>query len=228
VTVHDGHLYVADEDPGSVRMVNASGYLTTPAGTGAYGSAGNGGPAAKANRGTCGTAVDSHGNLVIADSEQYQIQVVAAKSGTFYGKPMIARHIYSVAGDGQRGVTGAGGVATQAKLSGPRNVIIDDGNLVFADSGFKDLHAHKGYGSRVQVVAARTGEFFGQPMTAGHIYTVAGMVTGTGNSGEGGPAIKAAIGEWIGTVRATSSSPQPETAGCRWFARRRVPSTARP
>jgi hypothetical protein len=42
------------------------------------------------------------------------------------------------------------------------------------------------------VVAAGTGTFYGQAMTAGDIYTVAGGGTG-GFSGDGGPATKASF-----------------------------------
>ena len=50
------------------------------------------------------------------------------------------------------------------------------GNLLIADSGHY----------RVRVVAHKTGTFYGQSMTAEHIYTIAG--TGTfGYTGDGGP-----------------------------------------
>jgi DNA-binding beta-propeller fold protein YncE len=56
------------------------------------------------------------------------------------------------------------------------------GNLVVADLG----------GSRVRVVAAGTGTFYGQAMTAGDICTAAGNGTG-GFSGDGGPALSAEL-----------------------------------
>jgi hypothetical protein len=45
------------------------------------------------------------------------------------------------------------------------------------------------------VVAETSGTFYGQPMTAGDIYTVAGGGPGGGFSGDGGPATSAVIGE---------------------------------
>ena len=45
---------------------------------------------------------------------------------------------------------------------------------------------------RVRVVAAGSGTFYGQSMTAGDIYTVAGNGTG-GFSGDGGPALSAEL-----------------------------------
>src|ERR1700745_3644911 len=45
---------------------------------------------------------------------------------------------------------------------------------------------------RVRVVAGSTGTFYGQAMTAGHIYTVAGDGS-TGDTGDGGPATSASL-----------------------------------
>ena len=59
------------------------------------------------------------------------------------------------------------------------------GNLVIAVSGYG---VNRSTWARVEVVAATTGTFYGQAMTARHIYTVAGGGI-TGFSGDGGPAI---------------------------------------
>src|SRR6266705_1824927 len=174
------HLYIADG--GSVRKVTSSGHLTTPAGTGDAGPLMNGGPAARTAVGTCGLAVDHSGNMVIADHEHSQIRVVPASTGTFYGQPMTAGHIYGVAGTGTAGFSGDGGPATAAELAGPADVKLDAAaNLVLTD----------GANNRVRVIAERTGTFYGRSMTAGHIYTVAGG--GTANPGDGGPATGAEL-----------------------------------
>src|SRR5215470_4166979 len=80
LAVAAGSLYVGDR--GSVRKVSSAGFLTTPAGTGNSGPLGEGGPAARASVGACGSAVDHSGNLVIADTGR--IRVVPASTGTFY------------------------------------------------------------------------------------------------------------------------------------------------
>ena len=181
-----GHLYIADDGPvqgGSVRAVSpGTDRLTTPAGTGAVGPLGDGGRATRAGlRQPCGVAVDRSGNLVIADTFNNRVRVVAHKTGTFYGKAMTAGDIYTVAGTGTAGFSGDGGPATKAEINSPQDVAVDAaGNLVIPGI------------SRVRVVAHKTGTFYGKAMTAGDIYTVAG--TGTrGFSGDGGPATRAEL-----------------------------------
>jgi hypothetical protein len=125
-----------------------------------------------------GIAVDAVGNLLIADDGNSRIRVVAATTGTFYGKAMTAGDIYTVAGDGTTGFAGDGGRATQAEIAGPSSVVPDHaGNLVIADTG----------NERVRVVAEATGTFYGQAMTKGDIYTIAGNGA-IGFAGDGGPA----------------------------------------
>jgi len=81
-------------------------------------------------------ALDHSGNLVIADTENTRIRVVAHTTGAFYGRPMTAGHIYTVAGDGTAGFSGDGGPATSAALNNPHTVTADAaGNLLIADSG---------------------------------------------------------------------------------------------
>ena len=62
---------------------------------------------------------DAAGNLVIADSANNRIRVVAATSGTFYGQAMTAGDIYTVAGNGTFGFAGDGGPAASAELRDP-------------------------------------------------------------------------------------------------------------
>jgi hypothetical protein len=199
VTFAAGNLYIAE---GSVRKVSErAGLLTTPAGTGAAGPLGTGSRAVSAALGACGVAVDHAGNLVIADELRHRIDVVPASTGEFYGRAMTAGHLYPVAGIGRRGVGGSGVPATKTALNSPIDVALDGaGNIVIADEGTPQSPGPE-RGSRVRVVAESTGTFYGQPMTAGDIYTVAGSVTGFGDSGDGGPAVQAAIGEFLLAVR---------------------------
>jgi len=164
----------------TVRQVSPGGTLTTPAGTGAFSPLGDAGLAARAGlEGACGTVVDGSGNLIIADGGDFRVRVVAARTATFYGQAMTGGHIYTIAGGGTSD-PGDGGPATSAFLS-PAGVALDAaGNLVIAA------------GARVRVVAVKTGTFYGQAMTAGDIYTVAGG--GHNGLGDGGLATFAEVG----------------------------------
>ena len=177
-------VYVADGYV--VRRLSTTGtWEGVAAGQGVPGFSGDGGPAVAALLGGVGAiAVDQAGNVVVLDTDNGRVRVVAARSGRFYGQAMTARHIYTVAGDGSFSYSGDGGPATAAGLSFPEGVAVDPaGNLVIADT---DAY-------RVRVVAVRSGRFYGQAMTAGDIYTVAGNGT-SGYSGDGGPARDAELG----------------------------------
>ncbi len=170
------------------QSMNA-GFIYTVAGGGTAGT-GNGIPATSATLGFAnGVTVDGSGNLVIATAKQ-RIRVVAATTGPFYGQSMTAGDIYTVAGNGGLDFAGDGGKATKAHVVNPQSVTVDPhGNLVIADTG----------DSRIRVAAATTGTFYGQLMTAGDIYTVAGG--GTSGLGDGGPATSAQLtGPWDATL----------------------------
>jgi len=161
-----------------------AGFIYSIAGNGSFGYSGDGGPATSAQLGgPAGLAFDPSGNLLIADSLDSVVRVVAARAGRFYGQAMKAGHIYTIAGTGTAGYSGDGGPGASAQLSGPNGVTADqDGNAVVADTG----------NSRIRVVAAQSGTFYGQAMTAGDIYTIAG--DGERNlTGDGGPAAAAEL-----------------------------------
>ena len=73
-----------------------AGHVYTVAGDGGYGGGGDGGPATAANMDKpTAVAVDGAGDLVIADSRDWRIRVVAGRTGAFYGKAMTSRrHLY--------------------------------------------------------------------------------------------------------------------------------------
>ncbi|MGZ8237201.1 MAG: PKD domain-containing protein, partial [Methylobacter sp.] len=104
----DGSLYIADTDNHRIRRVGADGIITTVAGTGQQGYAGDGGPATQAQLSRPGgVAVDADGSLYIADTYNYRIRQVGADG-----------IITTVAGTGtgQEGYPGDGGPAAQTKL----------------------------------------------------------------------------------------------------------------
>jgi hypothetical protein len=190
-----GNLVIGDMNNNGVRVVAASsgtfygkvmtaGDIYTLAGGGLEGFSGDGGPASAARLAhPHAVAVDAAGNVIIDDTDNLRIRVIAAATGTFYGQAMTAGDIYTVAGNGSFGFSGDGGPATSAGLAAPRGAAVDaSGNLVIADT----------VNNRVRVVAGSSGTFYGQAMTAGDIYTVAGS-SHWGFGGDGGQATDARL-----------------------------------
>jgi uncharacterized protein (TIGR03437 family) len=107
-----------------IRKVSPSGVITTVAGGGTAGFTGDGGPATAAQfRGISGIAVDSGGNLFIADSANSRIRKVDT-SGT----------VNTYAGTGANGASGDGGPAVKAQVNQPCGMVFDsENNLLFAD-----------------------------------------------------------------------------------------------
>ncbi len=160
-----GNLYIADAANNRIRKVAAkTGVITTVAGNGTQGSSGDGGAATSAELNYPGNvAVDSAGNLYIADTGNHRVRKVAAGTGI----------ITTVAGNGTFGFSGDGGAGTSAELYNPYSAAVDRaGNLYIADEG----------NNRVRKVAAGTGI----------ITTVAGNGTG-GFSGDGAAATSAEL-----------------------------------
>ena len=117
-----GNFYIADTYNYRVRKVS-NGVITTVAGGGS--ALGDGGPATSALLSLpYGVAVDSAGNLYIADAGANRIRKVS--SGT----------ISTVAGNGTIGFSGDGGAATSAQMYDPFGVAVDStGDLFIADTG---------------------------------------------------------------------------------------------
>src|ERR1700742_3132645 len=78
-----GNLYIADWTNNVIRKVSAgTGIITTVAGNGTPGFLGDGGAATSAElKGPTGVAVDSLGNLYIADQANNRVLKVAAATG---------------------------------------------------------------------------------------------------------------------------------------------------
>ena len=121
-----GNIYFADSSNNRVRKITPAGLITTIAGDGTYGYGGDGGPATSAQLSTpSGLAVDTVGNLYIADTYNSRIRKVTPDG-----------IITTVAGDGTYGSGGDGGPPTSANLGYPRAVALDTaGNLYIADTG---------------------------------------------------------------------------------------------
>ncbi len=120
-----GNTYFSDQASNMVRRIDPNGTLTTVAGNGEPGFAGDGGPAREARlNAPAGLAMDAAGNLYIADEQNSRIRRVTP-----------AGLIETVAGNGETKFAGDGGAATSGSLGQPDGVAIDPGgNLYIADT----------------------------------------------------------------------------------------------
>ncbi|HEX3718811.1 MAG TPA: hypothetical protein VH595_12655 [Verrucomicrobiae bacterium] len=213
--------------------------ITTVAGNGYAGYSGDNGPATSAELHVpWGVAVDSIGNLFIADDYNYRIREVNPDG-----------IIKTVAGNGTLGFSGDGGSATNAEISYPPGVALDSiGNLFIAD-GSNRIRKVGTNGIITTIAGTNTGGYSGDGSAAvnaqldyvngvavdnsGNVYIgdtfnqrirkvdtngIMTTVAGNGNnsySGDGGPATNAALWiptAWRWTLSATCSLPIPTTS----------------
>ncbi len=142
-----GNVYFADISDRRIRKINTTGIISTIAGTGVAGVAGDGGPATAAQVSSpYGILADAAGNIYIADAGNNRVRKIS-----------VTGIISTVAGDGTPSFGGDGGPATAAQLSSPVCVAMDvQGNLYIAD----------GLNNRIRKVS-----------TSGIITTIAGSGT---------------------------------------------------
>ena len=114
-----GNLYIADTNNDRVRMV-ANGNITTVAGNGNFGFTDNVTATSGQLADPWGIAVDSTGNLYIADLSNQRIRKVT-KGGV----------ITTVAGNGTAGYSGDQGSATSASLNYPLGVAVDSAGVLY-------------------------------------------------------------------------------------------------
>ncbi len=119
-----GNLFLADTLNHVVREVSTTGIITVVAGTGIEGYGGDGAAATSAYLDTpTGVAVDSNGNVYIADSHNHRIREVSGGV------------ITTIAGTGTPGFSGDGAAATAAQLWDPMGVAVDSSfNVYIADT----------------------------------------------------------------------------------------------
>ncbi|WP_308296979.1 MULTISPECIES: hypothetical protein [unclassified Streptomyces] len=119
-----GTLYITDQTNHRVRKVSPEGVITTIAGTGVAGHAGDNGPAVNAQlNNPVEVALDGDGNLYITDLGNHRVRKVS-----------LGGLITTIAGTGATGYAGDNGPAVNAQLNCPEEVALDgDGNLYITD-----------------------------------------------------------------------------------------------
>lgn len=135
-----GNLYIADPQNQRIRKVSVStGFISTIAGNGTQGFAGDGGLATAANlKYPSSITVDWLSNVYIADQYNNRIRKIDANTG----------FISTIVGNGIQGYGGDGAAASSASLNLPSSLFIDaSGNLYIADQ----------YNNRIRKVNAITG-----------------------------------------------------------------------
>ena len=169
-----GNLYISDSFNYRVRRVDAAtGVITTVAGDGIRGFSGDGGPATSASLNVpWGVAVDTSGNVYIADRDNHRVRRVDAATGV----------ITTVAG----GFVGDGGPATSSSLNSPAGIALDaSGNLYIADSAHHRVRLVDGATGTITTVAGTTSTGFsgdGGPATTANLNSPQGVaVDGSGN-----------------------------------------------
>jgi sugar lactone lactonase YvrE len=197
-----GNLYIADTLNQRIRKVDNSGKITTFAGNGISGYAGDGGPAHSASLYfPDGVATDAHGNVFIADVSNHVIRKVDAKgaistfaqdqespylmtmdsAGNLYVAETFFCMVAKFAPDGTRSIVAGidqcgfnsdGIPATQAELNYPYGLALDAKG---------NLYIGDSSNNRVRMID-----------TSGIIHTIAGNGT-CGFSGDGGPGVAAML-----------------------------------
>jgi uncharacterized protein (TIGR03437 family) len=136
-----GVLYITDSGHRTIVKFSPSqnnGRVSPVAGIGTPGFSGDGGLATKAQlNNPVGLAIDSAGNLYVADANNHRIREITTDG-----------YIYTIAGNGTIGYNGDGGSGSAAALNFPRGVAIGpDGRVYIADTG----------NSVIRVLAAAAG-----------------------------------------------------------------------
>ncbi len=147
-----GKLYIASPYDARIRKVDSNGIITTVAGTGNGGYAGDGGPAIAAQlQHPIDIDVDSSGNIYIADAENDRIRKVD-----------ITGIITTIAGTGNRGYAGDNGPALNAQLNIPHGVALDAyGNLYIGDRGNNRVRKIDGNGTIITLAGTGTAGYGG-------------------------------------------------------------------
>jgi uncharacterized delta-60 repeat protein len=144
------NAYVTDRTNATIRKISPTGVVSTFAGTpGQFGSADGIGPAASFDSPT-GIAVDSAGNLFVADSGGCTIRKITPGGA-----------VTTIAGSPGRDGS-ADGVGANARFNGPTGIAVDTaGTLYVADSGNNTVRKISSAGAVATLAGTAGDSFFG-------------------------------------------------------------------
>ena len=163
----DGEVYISHRSKNRIRKIDKYGFIHTVAGNGIAGYSGDDGQALKASLNfPAGLAFDSSGNLFIADRNNHRIRRVDTHG-----------IITTVAGNGIADMGGDNGLAIEANLNYPSDIVIDDKNNIF--------------------ISDRSNNRIRKINPSGLIFTVVGRGM-VGYGGDFGPAEKAILNHPFG------------------------------
>ncbi len=172
------NIYITDGHHNRILKTDAViGIVTTVAGNGSSVSGGDGGPAVDAGiNGPAWLAIDSQGNLFVAEQLAHKIRRIDAATGI----------ITTVAGNGVAGFSGDGGIATAASLNNPWAVSTDaGGNLYISDYlNYRVRRVDAVTGIIVTVAGTGTSYAFNgdaQPANAATVFPIGTAVDAQGN-----------------------------------------------
>ena len=155
-----GNIYIADSGDNCVRMVDTKGIVSTVAGTGFFGYIEDGGPATEAELfQPTGVAVDSAGNLYIADSADSRIRMVTTDG-----------IIHTIAGGGTEQLGAGDGAPAVSAWIMPNGIALDAAaDIYMVDWNYLRVLTPQGAAPVLAVFSTHTGNF--PPGSAGQ-YTV--------------------------------------------------------
>jgi uncharacterized protein (TIGR03437 family) len=173
-----GSVYIADSLNNRIRVVNSSGVINTFAGNGSIGYPGGVGDAGQASQAQLylpgGVAVDSSGNVYIADTGHSLIREVTSDG-----------NINSIAGNGFAGYLGDSEPAITGQVNRPQDVAVDSaGNVYIADTGNSAIRII--YGPKTTAVNSTGASLAGMLNTFAGNYAV-------GYTGDAGIAYQASL-----------------------------------
>lgn len=197
-----GNIYIADSHNSRLRKISTNGIITTIAGTGVYGSSGDGGSAALAKTTfPAGVCVDLTGNIYFTESGGAFVSYTILPSlppqflnGNRVRKIDVNGIISTIAGTNTTaGYSGDGGLALSAQFFFPNGITTDAvGSVFFVDHGNHCIRKidTNGIISTVAGIGDTTGAFY---VNTNSGFVNVGDTATAGYSGDGGQAIAAKL-----------------------------------